>query len=419
MFADELDYVVGLDTHRDQHVLAWRQGYGHSGENEKALSYYNQARTIQQQTGNKAQGAETLDLLGVLYSELHQPEKALEYHEQVLQIHRATGNLRREAISLSNLGHVYSVLGRPDEAWDRFTQSLSIFHSIGDLNNAAVALEGRAHAEQQRGNLSESRKNIEESLFLIETVRAHSGSQQLRASYLASRESAYEFYVDLLMQLDAKEPGKGHDSEALQASERGRARSLAEMLNEAHVDIEQGVGADLVKKERELSQSLNAKAQRLIQLTARKGNQQEIETLNKEIGALEDEYQQVQVGIRKVSPAYAALTQPQPLGLKEIQQQLDPNTVLLEYSLGDERSYLWAVTQNSLKTYELPKREQIQKVAKQVYESLTARSVVESLETPAQRQERVAHSERQFQQAAAELSRIILEPVASELGTTI
>jgi CHAT domain-containing protein len=91
--------------------------------------------------------------------------------------------------------------------------------------------------------------------------------------------------------------------------------------------------------------------------------------------------------------------------------------VLLEYSLGDERSYLWAVTQNSLKTYELPKREQIQKVAKQVYESLTARSVVKSLETPAQRQERVAHSERQFQQAAAELSRIILEPVASELGT--
>ena len=83
---------------------------------------------------------------------------------------------------------------------------------------------------------------------------------------------------------------------------------------------------------------MNAKAQRQIQLTAQKGKPEEIDTLNKEISALEDEYQQVQAAIRKSSPQYAALTQPQPLGLKEIQQQLDPNTVLLEYSLGDERA---------------------------------------------------------------------------------
>src|SRR6185436_17262432 len=108
------------------------------------------------------------------------------------------------------------------------------------------------------GNLSESRKSIEESLTLIETVRAQTGSQQHRASYLASREKAYEFYVDLLMQQQATDPGKGHDAEALQASERGRARSLTEMLNEAHVDILQGVSVELVQRERDIRRSLNA-----------------------------------------------------------------------------------------------------------------------------------------------------------------
>ena len=68
---------------------------------------------------------------------------------------------------------------------------------------------------------------------------------------------------------------------------------------------------------------MNAKAQREIQLTARKSNQSEIDTLHKEISALEDEYQQVQVAIRKASPAYAALTQPAPLDLKDIQRELD------------------------------------------------------------------------------------------------
>src|SRR5204863_9370506 len=166
-----------------------------------------------------------------------------------------------------------------------------------------------------------ARKSIEEALVLIETVRARSGSQQLRASYLSSMENAYEFYVDLLMKLHAKDPRAGHDAEALQAAERGRARSLLELLNEARVDIRQGVSTELVQKERELSQALNAKAQRQIKLTAQKGNPEEIATLNREISALEDEYQQVQAAIRKNSPQYAALTQPQPLGLKEIQQQ--------------------------------------------------------------------------------------------------
>ena len=391
--------------------------YRHLGNYEKALNYFNQARTIQQQTGNKAQEAETLDQLGILYSRQNQPQKALEFHQQALEIQRAAGNVRREAISLNNLGYVYSVLGRQRDALDHFDQSLSILRRIGDLNNAAIALENRARAEQQLGNLSESRKNIEESLRLIETVRAQTGSQQHRASYLASRERAYEFYVDLLMQQHAGEPGKGYDAEALQASERGRARSLTEMLNEAHVDILQGVDPSLVEKERGIRQSLNAKAQRQIQMTAQKGKQEEIDTLNKEISALEDDYQQVQAAIRKASPAYAALMQPQPLGLKGIQAQLDSNTALLEYSLGDDRSYLWVVTHASLKTYKLPPREQVEKVARQVYESLTARSVFESVETPAQRRIRISEADAGFERAATDLGRMILAPAVAELGT--
>jgi CHAT domain-containing protein len=391
--------------------------YRRAGNYEKALSYFNQARAIQQQTGNKAQEAGTLDQLGVLYSQQDQPQKALEYHEQALQLQRAVGNVRREAVSLSNLGHVYTMLGRPSDGLNYFDQSLSILRRIGDLNNAASALEGRARAEQRLGKLSESRKSIEESLNLIETVRAQTGSQQHRASYLASREKAYDFYVDLLMQQHATEPGKGYDAEALQISERGRARSLTEMLNEAHVDILQGVDAALVQKEREIRLSLNAKAQRQIQLTAQKGNQEEIDALNKEISAFEDDYQQVQAAIRKASPVYAALMQPQPLGLKGIQEQLDENTVLLEYSLGDERSYLWAVTQNSLKTYELPKRDEVAKVAQQVYRSLGARSVGKALETPAQRQARIRAADEQFQKSAGELARMIIAPAIAELGT--
>lgn len=388
--------------------------YNKLAKYKEALDYYNQARVMVQKISNRSLEALTLDLLGVTYSEMGQPEKAVELHQQALEIQRTLKNVRREALCLVNLGHVYGVLRQPDKALDHYNQALVILRNVNDLNSAAVALEGRARARQQLGNLAESRQDIEESLSLIETVRARSGSQSLRASYLASREKAYEFYVDLLMQLHAKDPAARHDAEALQASERGRARSLLEMLNEAPADIRQGVGVELVKREREIRQSINAKAQRQIQLTAQNGSRQEIDTFAKEIRALEDEYQQVQVAIRKASPAYAALTQPQPLGLKEIQQLLEPNTVLLEYSLGEERSYLFVVTPDSLKTFTLPKGEEIRKLAQQVSQSVTARSVVSSLETPAQKETRLAQADKQFAQTAGELGRLILAPADLE-----
>jgi CHAT domain-containing protein/Tfp pilus assembly protein PilF len=384
---------------------------------EKALDYFNQALTIQRTLGDKRLEAATLDYIGNVYRNTDKAAKALEFHQQALPLQLTTEDRQREAVLRRNIGYDYYLLGDSAKALEYFNEALTLSRTIEDRNSVALSLEGLARVEQGRGDLVQARKNTEDALALIETVRARSGGQQSRAAYLASKENTYELYIDLLMKLHAKAPGAGHDAEALRASERGRARSLLELLNEAKVDIRQGVGSDLVEKERELSQALNAKAERQIQLTALKGNPEEIATLRREISGLEDEYQQVQVMIRKNSPQYAALTQPQPLGLKEIQQQLDPNTLLLEYSLGDARSFLWAITSDSMKSFELPKRAEIENLARQVYESLTVRGEGRSLETPVQRQARIADADAQFKKVVADLSRMILTPARAEFGS--
>ena len=384
-------------------------------QHEKALGYYSQAQALQRETGNRAQEAETLDEMGEAYAATGQYAKALDYHQQAIQILQTIGNVRREAMARSRLGDTYNELGQPEKALEQLNQALATFRSLGDLANAANALEGSARVEQKRGNLAEAQKQIAESLALIETVRARSGSLQMRASYRATVEDKFEFFINVLMQEHAADPARGFDAQALQTSERGRARSLVEQLNEASVDIRRGVDAGLLEKERDLARVLNAKAQRELQVRARK-DANELATLQREISALEDEYQQVQAAIRQSSPQYAALTQPQPLSLKEIQQQLDPDTLLLEYALGSERSYLWVVGPDSLKTYVLPKQDEIQETAKQVYESLSARSVSQSLETPAQRVSRIAQADEQLQKSTAELSRMVLAPAAEELG---
>jgi CHAT domain-containing protein len=136
----------------------------------------------------------------------------------------------------------------------------------------------------------------------------------------------------------------------------------------------------------------------------------------KEINALTTDYEQVLARIRETSPRYAALTQPLPLTLKDIQTKvLDNETLLLEYSLGEERSFLWAVTPNSITTFELPNRQQVEMAARHLYEVVTERNRVVKDETLAQRRLRLARSDEEYQRAASLLSNMLLQPAASQL----
>lgn len=394
-------------------------GSAHASLNEtdKALENYQQALDLHRQAGAHRSEAVTLEMVGDLLAASDDPKKALEYYEQSLQLRRSTEDRLGEASALCNIGLAYSSLGAPEKALEYFNKSLPIYRILGSYRrDEARALFGLARVERDRGNLVEARRRIEASLSLIDSVRADAGSQRQRASYFALVQKYYELYLDILMRLHRRHPAEGFDAEALQASERARARSLLELLTESRVDIRQGVDVALLERERNLAQLLNAKAQRQLQLTGQRNSEARLAEIKKEISALEDEYNQVEAAIRKNSPRYSAITQPEPLSLKEIQQQtLGDGVLLLEYALGEERSYMWAVTNDSITSYELPGREHINKAALHVTNLLTARSLRKRGEAPPQRRERINHADALLPEAAKRLSEMVLGPLADRL----
>ncbi len=389
--------------------------YAKIGETAKALDYYRQALPLRLAAGDRRGEAVTLRNIGVAYAFLGQPQQAIEKHEQALKLLRAIGSRREEANTLLYLGQARTLSREVQKGAESYAQALSIFQALNDRLGEARARQSIAQAERGRGNFTEARAQIEAAVSIIEAMRAQVLSQQLRTSFFASRQDAYEFQIDLLMQMHRLEPNKGYDAAALETSERARARSLLEMLSESGVDVSRGVDAALLERERELSVRLSAKAARLISLLGQPNRQEQAAVLKKEVGALEEEHQQVSGDIRRRSPHYAAITQPQPLGLREIQTLLDSDTLLLEYSLGAERSYLWAVTRDGLRSFQLPGRERVEQTARQLYKLVTARSNRHKGESARQRQERISRADSQTTEAAEELSRVVLKPAASEL----
>ncbi len=371
--------------------------YNALGQKQKALEFYNQSLPLTRATGDKAQEAVTLNNIGAVYNALDQKQKALEFYNQSLPLTRATGDKAREAGSLNNIGQVYSDLGEKQKALELFNQSLPLSRATGDKAQEAVTLYNVAYLERNRGNLNEAFTQMKAAIEIIEKLRTNVVSQQLRASYFATVQDEYKLYIDLLMQLHKTNPNKGYDAQALHASERARARSLLELLTEANANIRQGVNPKLLDEERDLQQQLSAAEYNREQLLKGQYTNKQLNEIKQQIETLLTRLQQLEGEIRVNSPRYAALKYPQPLNLQQIQQQvLDDNTLLLEYSLGEERSYLWAVTKTGITSYELPPRADIETVAQEFYKQL--KSEAGSIEE------------------GMKLSQMLLAPVVNQLG---
>jgi CHAT domain-containing protein len=166
-----------------------------------------------------------------------------------------------------------------------------------------------------------------------------------------------------------------------------------------------------------LQHSLNDKAERQSRLLSGKHTGQEAAAAAQEIDAITAEYHEVEAQMRTSSPRYAALTQPQPLRLEEVQKRvLDPDSLLLEYSLGEEASSLFAVSQSSIQVYPLPKRAEIEALAGQAYEAFTARNRFKPGESAQQRNVRILQADVEYPRLAARLSQLVLAPAAAQLG---
>jgi CHAT domain-containing protein len=376
--------------------------YISSGQLQQALECLVEAHAIGRTIEAKMEQFKTLLLTGVVYRDLNEPQKALDFLNQALALSKSEGARIDEAFALNEIGSVYAGMGEKQRALEHFTRALSLSQEIGNRPYEAAALYGLARGHRDTGNLMEAHSKIDAAVGIIESVRSAVTGQELRASWMASKGSYYEALIDILMRRRETDPTAGYDAMALEASERRRARGLLESLNEARAEIRQGVDPALLEQGRVLQQQLNAKAARLTQLLGGRHSPEEADSVRKEVESLITNYQEHQSQIRRVSPRYAALTQPASLSLKEIQlQALDDDTLMLEYALGAERSFLWAVTNGSIASFELPGRDEIETAARRVYELMT-----------------VSHKrqhKRESELAAAELSRMLLGQVADRL----
>jgi CHAT domain-containing protein/Tfp pilus assembly protein PilF len=384
------------------------------GDVTRALDYYRRSLSLSREVGNREIEAHGLNGIGVVFDAQGEKSEALHQFALVDALYQRLGNPRGRAYALNNLGHVYLSLGERRQALGCFRRALPLIRTASDRRGEALILLSNAQAERGGGSDAAALALVKESIKVIESLRSQVVSRELRTSYFASVHQHYEFYIDLLMSMDKERPGEGLAAEALLASERARARALMDSLAEERGGLP--AGGALVRREQELQEGLNAKAEYQARLLAGRHTEAQAREVARDLRALTLEYQEVRARIREQSPRYAALTQPELLTVDSILREVrEPDTLLLEYSLGAERSYLWVVDADDIRGHELPGRAVIEGAARQLYELLTARQALGGLPST-QRESAAREADEEYWRQAAALSRMLLGPASERLG---
>lgn len=392
------------------------------GENEKAAAYFRQAiETVRREDyrfgTSKYDEATYLNNLGRTQSALGKFDEAVKAFEESLKISRELPNKSGQAAALNFLGQIYLQTGDMKKAADFFNQSLETYLAVEDGQNIAQTFLMLSKIEAKNENLDEAQIKVEKAINLIETIRSRVLTAELRDSFTANLQDFYTFYIEILMRKHGKEPDKNYAALALAASERAKARGLLNLLAESNSDIRQGADEKLLAKESELRNLISARLENLTRVLSGKAKPEITERLKVEIEQLRAEYEQLQSKIHFSSPRYSALTQPKTLNLSEMQEQiLDDDSILLEYALGEGKSYLWVVSKRNFHSVELPAKAEIERSARQFYDALTARNKRIKFETEIERGDRIFQTDSDLQRLADKLSRMILAPAAAYLG---
>jgi len=314
------------------------------GSYASSLEYYQRALELATRAGDRYAEAIALSNIGLVHFRLNQPSRALVYSARATQLAGELKDVRLQAsllnglaVSLAGLGQLQQSeqvyrraldavggLSSPDleglilAGWARVVlalgdtrQALEGFERARVLarqaNNTLVSVQahfglGQCYARQQ--DLERATTHFEETLTLVESMRSSIPNHSERMSYLETRTEVYTSLAAVLLQRDRIHPGNDYREKAFQVVERSRARALLDVLS--------------LSRETEIA-----------------------------------------------SPgATVAARAPETLDSSRLRRQvLRPGDVLLEYTLGESQSFLWALTQNDLRVFELPPRREIETVS--------------------------------------------------------
>ncbi|MCJ7582919.1 MAG: CHAT domain-containing protein [Candidatus Aminicenantes bacterium] len=339
-------------------------------DRSKALEKLSESLNLFQRERQKDMEIMVLNNMGHIYSDLKQYSEAMKYLKLGLDRAKNSSDQNSFGMILTNIGEIQLQLQDYIEAEKLYSQALG----IGGKLESAVILR-RAHfgfakiyEEQKKYDLAIF--HYQEAIKQIELVRSNIVLDVNQSGYLYSKLDVFEHLLNLYFTLYTQDPDKDYGAEMFLTAEKGKARSFLDNLEESKININEKLSDEYEKSELEITNRISTFLEQLSLSDNTPGS--ELERIEKELLQAEDDYAHLlnQMLLEKVN--ISKVVSPQPFNLNYLQDRfLTPDTVLIEYFLGEEKSFVFFVSKSIFEVFELPPHAKIKDSIKGYLKILT------------------------------------------------
>ncbi|MEH2319978.1 MAG: CHAT domain-containing tetratricopeptide repeat protein [Nostoc sp.] len=203
--------------------LALGNSYLNFGYHANALNYYQQSQKIARKIGDVQGEADSLINIGNVYWRCNEYKEAIVFYQRSLLITPEIDDKKGLCMALCNLGTAYYSLGEPQLAIDYYQKSLAIARDIGSCIEEGKCLNNLGFTLLSINQLIEAEGNLRDAIQIWENIRLELAHDTYKILIFETQSVTYTLLQKVLV-------SQNKMLEALEISERGRARAFVELL---------------------------------------------------------------------------------------------------------------------------------------------------------------------------------------------
>ena len=324
---------------------------------DSALFYLRKSLVIADRTSSETQKVGILYLMGTAYIIKHNYRNAEIYNSTALEIVKRTNQQIIIPKILLNLGYKNKICNKYKKAKNYYLHALKLaiyMNSVWDIVNIYKRL-GELYFAQD--SLSLAIFYLEKSINTVEDIRSKISGQEFKISYFESKVDIYNLLIHYLMTLYKRDNDRRHLYDAFVYSERSKSRVMLDLLNQ-NKDIFSGdISVELLAEQNKAKQRLEriqSELREVIPYLNQKTSR--IDSLRNALNQEKNFYKKIRNKVDRLRPVYSTLSEEINVKkLKEIKKRvLQSNQTLLEYTIGDQYSYVFVLQRDSLYIQNIP-----------------------------------------------------------------
>ena len=299
-----------------------------------------------------------LNNMGIVLNELKSYENARLHFGKAMRIAEGQNHLLEKCHVLCNIASSFLDEEDIEGALSHYRMANELGSQNAFENVLMESSFGLGQCYEKRHDDASALSCYRQAIETMEGMRGRISSEPFLIGFARNKFGAFHRAIHILARQHVERPSLESLKKVFDLIERAKARAFLENINQAQVDITDSDQLFLKERQRFISRNISELSRALAR---RPELGQEELALRTELEREEGEYIRLISEMKAAGRASKNSWPDEARGIPEIQQVLHAeDAVLLEYFLGEQRSYLIRISPADAKLYVLPNRGQIE-----------------------------------------------------------